>query len=391
MASSHVLLAALLIISVASAVAIPNALGFECKEEGRFPNPSDCTSFFTCVQDNDGDFVSSKGSCKGNAFDPERRICVSPEKVPGCSPRDSRQLISDPRYDAQCNEDSFICVDCKTVINCVGGKAFVDSTCTSGFTCQTPAPFAGQATCYNTKTEGNGCQCLEADRFKRDPYNPNGFYFCPLVDSDPMVHHCPGEMTFDETMSDCANADGIPACSKSGVFSNPSNCTQYYTCIQTSAGWVQKTFSCEVDLMYNDNTKECSDPCDWPKLTFDCTEEGRFADPANCGNFYLCIADPANEGEFIKSSRRCPLDYIWDPSAANGAGHCASPTDPATTKCTPVVESTCAIPDTCEGSSTSSTAGSPSNRLAFRRQTPSTDFVIDPVQNVIDILQAANV
>ncbi|XP_018021992.1 uncharacterized protein LOC108678154 [Hyalella azteca] len=385
MSSSHVLHAALLVISVAYVAAGPKALGFECKEEGRFPNPSDCTSFFTCVKDNDGDYVSFEGSCRGYAFDAGRQVCVSTETVPDCSPRKSRHISSNPQYAELCTNDSFICVDCKTVINCVNGTAFEDSTCTSGFTCQTPASFEGQATCYTTQTQDNECQCEEDNHFETDPYNPNGFYFCPSNGSDPMVYHCPDEMMFDETLIDCTNPEGIPACTKSGVFSNPSNCSQYYMCIRTSSGWAQKIFDCEDDLMFNDNTKNCSDPCSWPTTTFDCTEEGRFADPSSCENFYLCIADPEEEGDFIQTLKRCPLNYIWDPNASNSSGHCASPTNPKTTKCTPVVESTCEIPITC-GNGTSRSAPSPSRRSAFRGQMLSFVSGADPIQNVIDIM-----
>ncbi|KAF2359348.1 Chitin binding domain [Trinorchestia longiramus] len=391
MASTHRLLAALLILAVASAAAQPNLAGFECPEEGRFSNPIDCTSFYTCLLGEDGEFISSKGSCKGYAFDPERQTCVSPDKVPGCHARDSRQIATDPRYDDLCEMDNFVCSDCKTVINCVDGKGFVDSSCPNDFTCQSPDAFNGTSTCYPTAAAETECKCTEAGTFKVDPWNENAFVFCPMVDSDPMVHHCPGEMTFDSDLLECVNSDGIPACTESGVFANPMNCTQYYTCIPTSSGMVQKTLTCEdSSLMYNEVTKECSDPCSWPKSTFECSAEGRFPDPANCENFFLCIADPKNEGQFIQSPRKCPPNYIWDPKAPNG-GHCASVNDEKTTKCTPVTDNKCNIADICGESTSSSSITSIRSRLGFRRQTPFpaafAEMREDPIKNVIQLLK----
>ena len=71
----------------------------------------------------------------------------------------------------------------------------------------------------------------------------------------------------------------------------------------TPGEMVQKVFNCPEGQMYNENTKECSDPCGWPKASFSCTKEGRFSDPKNCNNFITCIKGN-NEQEFVQTSRR---------------------------------------------------------------------------------------
>lgn len=157
-----------------------------------------------------------------------------------------------------------------------------------------------------------------------------------------MVHRCPGKLTFDATMLECTNADGIPACSKGGVFANPINCEQYYTCIQAADGWVQEVLMCDAGKMYNEVQKMCSDPCGWPSPKFSCTAEGRFPDPQSCRNYFVCVADPAHSGFFVMTPRRCPLDFEWDPSSNGGYGHCVSP---ELYPCKPLTENKCNIPD----------------------------------------------
>lgn len=253
-------------------------------------------------------------------------------------------------------------------------RAFTDSFCGDGLTCQTPASFGGSATCYDMAQDESKCKCTTPNSFNSDPHSNSSFIFCPLADSDPMVHRCPGKMTFDDVIMDCTNADGIPGCSKGGVFANTNNCAQYYTCIQAVDGWVQNVLQCDEGKMYNQAKKECSDPCTWPDPNFECIAEGRFADPKSCFNYFVCVADPTSEIGFKQTSRKCPLDYEWDPTANNDQGHCAVK---GSSKCTPVTDNVCIIPDSykCEGSSGPGSADG----------TPDTDVeeILSPVSGTV--------
>ena len=168
------------------------------------------------------------------------------------------------------------------------------------------------------------------------------------MDADPSVYRCPEDMEFDVENHQCYNVDGLPPCSKIGVYANPYDCTYYYTCIMSTEGWVHKRFSCvnesHTDLMFNEISGRCEDPCSWDTGSFSCDSEGRFADPTNCNQYYECISLPNDPTKFRKTLRECPINYEWDPSARGGVGHCVSK-DSRDSVCEPVERSFCKIPE----------------------------------------------
>lgn len=233
-----------------------------------------------------------------------------------------------------------MCGDCKSVINCVNQQAFFSESCAEGFTCQTPESFFGAAACYPKEQDASTCKCNSSSSFTVDPYTQqNGFIYCPEVDSDPIIHRCPEDLIFIDETTGCISNNGNPLCTKLGTFANPENCENYYTCIQTAKGWVQNPFTCDEGKMFNEEMKECSDPCEWPTPNFTCLGEGRFADPRDCRNYNTCVMNPVNRTEYLLSTRACPLDYVWDPSTKNGKGHCVHPSQYPS--CKPVEMSKC--------------------------------------------------
>ncbi|XP_068232339.1 uncharacterized protein [Palaemon carinicauda] len=351
---SRCLVAVALLISFAAAHEIEGGgKHFHCTKEGRFGDPEDCGSFLDCIPDKKGGLTARHGSCRGRAFDPDTKTCVDLRKADGCKPRTARSLNSDLSLSHICEgtEDGFICADCKTLVNCVNGIAYPEP-CSQGDFCATNLVDFGGDVCYPDKPEE--CMCEKPHSFKRDPYETGRFLFCEKEASDPVIYHCPDDHYFNSTISQCVNTMGLPDCEKIGVFAVPADCNIYYTCIFTTTGWVQKPFSCNEGLMYNEHKGRCENPCNWDDGTFTCQKEGRFPDPLNCNRYYECVADESYEGGLRQTGHECPEGYIWDRSARNDFGHCVLEGTNNTT-CLPHMPEKCRIPsgycdDTVEGS-----------------------------------------
>ncbi|KAH6937736.1 hypothetical protein HPB50_003743 [Hyalomma asiaticum] len=59
--------------------------GFQCPSAGSVPHPTDCQRFYDCVHQG-GQLVAFEKTCAaGTVFNPENKLCVWPESVPGCS------------------------------------------------------------------------------------------------------------------------------------------------------------------------------------------------------------------------------------------------------------------------------------------------------------------
>ena len=241
-------------------------------------------------------------------------------------------------------QTGFICSDCKTLINCLNGTAYPEP-CGANYLCYESEIFGG-GVCYPGKPDE--CTCENPNEFSIDKYDTHSFFFCKNEDDDPTVYRCPEDMEFDEENHQCENVDGLPPCQKIGVFANPADCSIYYTCIMSTEGWVHKKFSCvndtHSDLMFNEQSGRCEDPCTWATGSFQCPSEGRFADPMNCNQYYECISYPDDPTKFRKTLRECPINYVWDPEARNGIGHCVNE-NTGGVKCEPQAENVCKIPE----------------------------------------------
>lgn len=280
---------------------------------------------------------------------------VAPLQDTLCEPphRQQRALFEDSAFSFMCSEgkDGFFCADCKTLINCVDRRAYKLS-CINGDMCTHKENFGG-GVCY--PKEPAGCTCQEPNTFKEDLYDKRKFFYCNDTSSDPVFYECDEGSEFDVVKSQCKNKNGLPECHRPGVFGDMNNCTQYYACISTKNGWVQKAFNCnQSNLMYNELTGACEDPCTWQLGSFTCTEEGRYPDPKECQRYFECVADESG----LKQVRRtCPDDYSWDPTARGGVGHCVKAS--TNTHCTPATQNKCIIPDGMCSSAATATVATP--------------------------------
>lgn len=293
--------------------------------------------------------------------------------------RKGRALLEDNSFSFMCSEgkDGFFCADCKTLINCVDGHAYKE-TCRNGNMCAHKESFGG-GICY--PKEPAECMCQESNIFKEDLYNKRKFFYCNDTTSDPAFYECDEGSTFDVTKSQCKNNNGLPECHRTGVFADMNNCTQYYACISTRSGWVQKAFTCsgtnQSNLMYNELTGACEDPCTWHVGSLTCTEEGRFPDPKDCQRYFECVADESG----LKQVRRsCPEDYSWDPTARGGVGHCVKAF--TNTQCTPATPNKCIIPDGMCASASPATGVTPAIGVTLAPEPTSTTASVASVEQV---------
>lgn len=197
------------------------------------------------------------------------------------------------------------------MVQCVKGQAFIRH-CIEDHYCSERPQFGG-AVCY--PDEPAACTCEKANSFRVDPYDPQRFFSCQNVGSQPVVYKCPDGMEFDVATAQCKAAGTLPPCTQSGVFANPKNCSEYYSCISLRSGWLQKSFLCSNNLMYNDKTQKCEDPCNYQ---FVCKQEGRYPDLLNKRNYFECYMFA---GKLKQMRYQCPEGYMWEIDAP-GVGKC---------------------------------------------------------------------
>ncbi|XP_037794820.1 uncharacterized protein LOC119590120 isoform X2 [Penaeus monodon] len=207
--------------------------------------------------------------------------------------------------------DRFLCINCKTLVVCVKGQAFVRH-CIEDHYCTDKSEFGG-GVCYpNEPTE---CTCERPYIFRVDHYDPQRFFSCSDVGSKPESYKCPDGMVFDENLTQCRNEAGLPPCTKPGTFVNPGNCSEYYSCIALRHGWLQKSFLCNGNAFFNERKQICEDPC---KYKFKCDSEGRFPDPVNKHRYFECFLE---SGQLKQIRYQCPEGYTWY-SVSTGVGKC---------------------------------------------------------------------
>lgn len=222
-----------------------------------------------------------------------------------------------------------------TMVSCVDGTAY-PHPCSDGSTCAIMDTFGG-GVCYPGRPDE--CTCPEADSFRVDKYDATKFFYCNDSGAAPEMYQCQEETTFDESTTQCVNEENLPECERSGMFANANNCSQYYTCIASKDGWIQKSLACETNFMYNEATGKCEDPCSWDDGEFTCEAEGRFPDPKDCQRFFECISF---DGEYRVFSRECPPGYHWE-SLSQGIGKCSKAVGDSS--CNAFTPNKCVIPE----------------------------------------------
>lgn len=170
------------------------------------------------------------------------------------------------------------------------------------------------------------CLCHKRNRFQVDHYDDRKFFFCDDVMTDYTLYQCPSNMVFAEKEIQCKTRSGLPNCRSvgMGIFSYIPDCRTYFVCIFAIQGWVQKAFKCPADpllgeLMFNEITGQCEDPCSWTAQKFSCQTEGRFGDLYLCNIYHECVAISTG---FRHIKHECPLGFTWDPSTLLGHGLC---------------------------------------------------------------------
>lgn len=252
-----------------------------------------------------------------------------------------RRQIRVPSLDPVCADapNQYLCANCKTLVNCINGKAF-PSVCGSGDFCYSDNESFGSSVCYPGLPRS--CVCDEREVFYQDTYDRGAFFLCDKY-GETHLHRCPEGQVFDEEEVQCKSASGLPACVTPGKFAVLEDCRRYYACIVTEEGWLQHAFTCPQSngpSMYNDESGRCEDPCNWRLPDFVCKDEGRFADPMDCRRFFVCTLD-AESGDFRQVSRQCPEGYEWEQVVRDGTGRCVPM---SSEECKPNYVTQCHIP-----------------------------------------------
>ncbi|KDR19207.1 hypothetical protein L798_06262 [Zootermopsis nevadensis] len=200
-------------------------------------------------------------------------------------------------------------------------------------------------------------QCPGVGTFP-DPTDCHNFYNCDssLV---PNLGTCmDGTGTYDSNSQVCrvTSCSGPPeqlstsapafTCTTVGVFADPTNCHNYYTCgetLQPIPGSCMKgngTFDPVNEVC---TTEPCPDA-----VAFVCSSSGFFADPKDCHGFYVCDEDL----DFTQGT--CTAIARFDPQLICVVGSCSqslntTTTTTTTTAAAPVTPSNIAFKCTAEG------------------------------------------
>ncbi|XP_042205169.1 uncharacterized protein LOC121854557 [Homarus americanus] len=255
---------------------------------------------------------------------------------------DEMKYLRKPSLDHICYDapNQYMCANCKTLVNCVDGRAHATQCNTGNFCYNYNNEFGGHV-CYPGRP--TQCLCQDSNVFYRDAYDQGAFFICDESGENRM-HQCPEGDWFDEKAVECRSFSGLPRCTTPGTFAHAEDCTRYYSCIVTTHGWLQHEYQCPYDrgvLFYNEQTGSCEDPCFWEKPRFECTQEGRFGDPTDCRRFYVCTWD-AVAHKYRQVLRQCPSGFEWQQIVRNGSGRC---TTMVTEDCIPVTNTRCIVPE----------------------------------------------
>ncbi|XP_042889007.1 cartilage oligomeric matrix protein-like isoform X2 [Penaeus japonicus] len=283
----------------------------ECPGEGRFPDASTCGGYLDCVPNGKGGYEGTKGDCGGFMYNATSGTCVDNIM---CASRHTRSVVEEYHpylHLCETNPNGFLCANCKTQVMCVQGQIFT-RRCTEGDFCINKESFGG-GVCYPGAPVN--CTCEKPHEFRVDYYDPQWFFSCKEVNSEPVTYKCMDGMVFDESSSQCLNNAGFPPCTDTGSFANPNKCNEYYTCIPLRHGWLQRFFICKNNNLFNEKSQKCENPCDYQ---FKCHEEGRFPDPLHIRWYFECFV---SGGNMTSVHYVCPAGYRWHVESV-GAGRC---------------------------------------------------------------------
>jgi len=125
-------------------------------------------------------------------------------------------------------------------------------------------------------------------------------------------------------------------CEAEGVFINPEDCGSYFVCNDNGAGLKASKVSCPGNIAGENNVlafNEETGACDWaanvegcsvprsaelpqepilvdPDFEYDCTQEGVFFNPEDCGSYVTCNAD--SEGQLQSHKVSCAPDLLFN-------------------------------------------------------------------------------
>ncbi|XP_069988557.1 thrombospondin-1-like [Penaeus vannamei] len=289
----------------------------ECPGEGRFPDLDACGQFYDCTSDSNGSYVMTRDYCRGFVYNATARTCSGDVR---CKSRRSRSPpIASHKHSHLCEfkPDSFQCADCKNLVMCIKGQAFI-RRCTSGAFCDKRERFGG-AVCYPGRPQE--CTCEKPHSLRQDLYDPQRFFSCESAGSKPEGYRCQDNMIFDEALGLCRNKESTLSCTEAGLFAIPKSCSDYFSCIPLRHGWVQRFYMCTNNRYFSQKSEACKDPCSG---NFVCTIPGYFGDPFDTRRFFVCFDDPLR---IIKIHYQCPTGHVWNSNFTRGAEQCVPDTE----------------------------------------------------------------
>ncbi|CAL1288221.1 unnamed protein product [Larinioides sclopetarius] len=288
------------------------------KDDGMFPNPTDCATYYNCV---DGTAIAM--SCApGLLFDAEKKMCNFADRVK------CKNQCRGPNgmFPSQHRCDEFVlCTNNKPKVKrCKKGLYFDPNLQVCNYKDQVLCSLQYVPT----------AECPKPSGIFPNRSNCSSFFLC--TDGVHHLQECPGGLHYDRKRVRCnfpdlakckdgkAKVKHKPKPSESpkpkrkqsrhcpkmdGIFSNPANCSTFFFCVDGTA-YLQE---CPWGLAFDETNVKCDRPkvvgCTPPSGTLSILqcpdEDGIFRHPVNCHTFYLCKKGRIYEYE-------CPIGLVFN-------------------------------------------------------------------------------
>ncbi|XP_060525050.1 mucin-2-like [Cylas formicarius] len=319
---------------------------FTCFANGRFINPNDasCLSYYYCYELSSSWYKSVLYECAaGSLFNNATGACEAGYQCP-CNDLLTTETTVAPTSEAPTITPSACPVnEALTPFNCTENGRFSnpnDSSCSSYYYC------------YK----------LRSGSFSQMLYTcPSGSLFNPESQGCDTQYSCPCGTTTEvtstpTTIEPCDYSPSNPTfvCEQNGRYPSPNDtsCASYYFCYKLSSGSFSQTlYTCPTGSLFNPDLGGCDAqfrcPCsssattttaaaptetstssaletttttstctaDVSTVTFTCSENGRFLNPADlyCESYIYCYK--LSSGSFVQQTYTCPSGTFFSPAS----------------------------------------------------------------------------
>lgn len=286
-----------------------------CPSAGYFVHPDDCSEYYQCLEENDGNFTVVQFECpRGTIWNPERTNCSHPEEVQ--TEQNCRNLTTvDDNDEYKEEEDDLLSQNLDLDLNEfeVNDEVLIELPIHEDD--------EDKPVIFVQPPNQERIIVVQSPHIEADENDKNGDDDDKPVPDDETTEKMDAVSPSSEVagenypygMNDDASAAAAEfICPSKGVFANPSDCRKYILC----EDGFNVSLSCRPNEVFHSFLKECTN--DWSKCpeTPKCTKDNQqLADPNDNEYYYICSIrgfSPKPIFEVIRN--RCPVNSVFNQS-----------------------------------------------------------------------------